>query len=258
MSINFKGLSDPFPADDIEWFIGVTTNDKTKGLAIPFITARAVQSRLDEVAGPNNWKNRFIEWKTGAQLCEILIYNEETHEWVGKVDGSADTDIEEIKGGLSSAFKRSATMWGIGRYLYNLENIWVDIEKKGNSYVMTPTQTLVLPAWALPGGSGIPAVNESRKPTVQYIGSGQHVQPQQPPQQPPAQNPPSQNQKRGNLSNAQIDRAYKKGYASGQTPEQIGVWIKTKFGIADIAQLNRAQYDELCAALDTAAANVRK
>ena len=255
MSIDFKRLADPFDASDIEWFVGVTTKDKTKGLAVPFITARAVQNRLDEVVGAHNWKNRFVEWKTGAQLCEILIYVEETNEWVGKVDGSADTDIEEIKGGLSSAFKRSATMWGIGRYLYSLENVWVDIEPKGNSYAICPTQTIILPDWALPGGTGVPAPNECRRPVVKYLGSAQEEALQKSPSPQPTQNTAQQSQKRGNLSEKQIDRAYKKGYASGLTPEQIALWIERKFGIKDITQLNRAQYDELCAALDASASN---
>ena len=60
---NLQELSRPFEPNDIEWFVGVTTRDKTKGLAIPFITNRAVQDRLDEVCGPDGWKNEYDKIK---------------------------------------------------------------------------------------------------------------------------------------------------------------------------------------------------
>ena len=266
MSIDFKRLAEPFADTDIEWFVGVTTSDKTKGLAIPFITNRAVQDRLDEVCGVDGWKNEYkalkeseiidrdgvIKGKKFSYLCGISVWSAERKEWITKWDGAEDTDVEALKGGLSSAMKRAATQYGIGRYLYKLENIWVDIERKGGSYIISPSQVIVLPKWALPGGSGMPGPNESRKPTVQYMGSAGPAVKQSAPSQ------PAQTQKRGNLSEKQIDRAYKKGFASGQTPEQIAVWIERKFGIKDIAQLSRQQYDELCVALDQAAANVKR
>ena len=39
---------------------------------------------------------------------------------VVKVDGADHTNIEAYKGGISSALKRAASAWGIGRYLYKL------------------------------------------------------------------------------------------------------------------------------------------
>lgn len=278
---DLKKLSDPFPGEDIEWFITSTTKDKQKGLAVPFITARAAQDRLDEVVGPNKWKNRFIEWKNGAQLCEILIFDDDTKEWIGKVDGSGDTDIEGIKGGLSASFKRSASVWGIGRYLYYLESPWVEIEQRGKSYVIKPNQQIVLPGWALPGGSGKPGINDNKEPTVKVNGYNYTPTPQQQPsqpaphsqqqyQQPAPQSQPQQqqqyqqpamhsqpqqmhtNNRAGKLSPKQVDRAIKKGQAANQTVDQILLWIKQKYGVQAIEDLNRQQYDELCAALDRA------
>lgn len=261
MGIDYKALAAPFPEQDVEWFVGVTTQDKTKGLAIPFITARAVQNRLDEVVGPNRWKNTFSEWKGGAQLCEILIYDDEIGEWIGKIDGSGDTDIEGVKGGLSASFKRAATMWAIGRYLYNLDTCcWVEIEPRGKSYIISPSQEIHLPNWALPGGTGIPAPGENRAPMVTRVGTApQWSQPapqqaqQAPQRQYGQQTGNTQQQGRRNLSDKQIDRAYKKCLAAGQSKEDIHFWIKKKYKIENIAELTRAQYDELCAALDKAA-----
>ena len=50
-----------------------------------------------------------------------------------KYDGAENTDIEPVKGGLSDSFKRAAVLWGIGRYLYDMESIWVAIEPFGKS-----------------------------------------------------------------------------------------------------------------------------
>jgi hypothetical protein len=38
-------------------------------------------------------------------------------------DGADRTEIEEIKGGLSDAFKRCCMALGLGRYLYEAKNI---------------------------------------------------------------------------------------------------------------------------------------
>ena len=47
--------------------------------------------------------------------------------------------------------KRAAYLWGIGRYLYNLEPVWVPIKQAGKSYVIDgPPPNL--PDWALPEG----------------------------------------------------------------------------------------------------------
>lgn len=67
--------------------------------------------------------------QVASQLCELSIYFEERHEWVSKVDGAENTDIETVKGGISDSFKRAAVQWGIGRYLYKVGSLWVPIDK---------------------------------------------------------------------------------------------------------------------------------
>ena len=188
--IDFKKLSEPFPPEDIEWYVGTTTQDKSKGMAIPFITNRAVMDRLDEVCGVDGWKNeyRFLKERTitnkdgevvstaSSQLCGISVWSEDHQEWITKWDGAEDSDIEAIKGGLSSAMKRAAVQFGIGRYLYKLDTLWVPIEPKGRSYEISPAIEIILPQWALPGGTGRPD-GQNRKPQWRYIN--QNTAPQQ-------------------------------------------------------------------------------
>lgn len=135
-----KRLREPFAGKEIEWKIQVTTQDKSRGMAVAYMDARAVQKRLDEVVGPFNWKNVYSLWHDNSQICGISIFHEERGEWVTKFDGAENSDIEPIKGGLSDSFKRSATVWGIGRYLYDMEGVWVEIEPRGKSFVIKQSE----------------------------------------------------------------------------------------------------------------------
>lgn len=135
----------PFPASDIEWRTAYTNAEKTKGFAVPFVNSRAIQERLDKIFGPENWQNEFTvapsaEGKSSAYVCAISVYSPERNEWIKKSDGSGATDIEPVKGGLSGALKRAASVLGIGRYLYSLEGKWVEIEPRGNSFVIKQSE----------------------------------------------------------------------------------------------------------------------
>lgn len=129
--IDIKALTAPFPADRVSWRVGSTTPDKRRGLALAYIDARDVMERLDRVCGPENWQSRYPH-ANGKTVCEIGI--KIGNDWIWKADGAGDTEFEADKGALSDAFKRAAVRWGIGRYLYEIEAIWVDIEPAGRSY----------------------------------------------------------------------------------------------------------------------------
>jgi len=135
-----KRLREPFTAKEIEWKIQVTTQDKSKGMAVAYLDARAVQKRLDEVVGPFNWKNVYSLWHDNSQICGISIFHAERGEWIVKFNGAENSSVDPIKGGLSDSFKRAATTWGVGRYLYEMEGVWVEIETKGKSSVIKQNQ----------------------------------------------------------------------------------------------------------------------
>ena len=135
-----RRLREPFGSKEIEWKIQVTTQDKQRGMAVAYMDARAVQKRLDETVGPFNWKNVYSLWHDNSQICGISIFYDERNEWVTKFDGAENSDFEPVKGGLSDSFKRAATVWGIGRYLYEMEGIWVEIESRGKSYAIKQSE----------------------------------------------------------------------------------------------------------------------
>jgi hypothetical protein len=149
MSDIFTLLAAPFNPSDLEWRPGATNADKTKALALTYLTSRAVMDRLDDVVGPPNWRDDFKPGPDGGLICGLSLRLD--GEWITKWDGAENTDIEAIKGGLSDAFKRAAVKWGIGRYLYKLPSAWVACEQHGKNIILKSTP--VLPEWALPSSN---------------------------------------------------------------------------------------------------------
>ena len=139
MTYDFGKLSAPFPVEEIEWRVGNTNSDKTMGMALGYLTSRHVMDRLDDVVGPANWQASYEETSSGRVLATISINID--GQWVAKSDGAGSTDIEGDKGGISSALKRAAVLWGIGRYLYGLSdfNTWVPLKPRGRTQVIDET-----------------------------------------------------------------------------------------------------------------------
>ena len=138
-------LAKPFAAEDLEWRLQKTfeSQGRMTGIAVPYVTNRAIQNRLDSVVGPENWYNQYQPWhaagKKEAQICGISIHFED-RGFITKWDGAEDSDVEPIKGGLSDSMKRAAVQWGIGRVLYNMNAVFVDVEKKGSSWIIQDGQ----------------------------------------------------------------------------------------------------------------------
>jgi hypothetical protein len=129
-TINLNDLAKPFPANDIEWRIGrcgTKQDGSVWAVALAYLTSRAIHDRLDEVCGSENWQLRYKE-HLGETVAEIGIRIK--NEWIWKAGGGNKTDFEAFKGGLSSAEKRAGVPWGIGRYLYNLTETFVETNLK--------------------------------------------------------------------------------------------------------------------------------
>lgn len=169
----YTRLAEPFPPSDVEWRLGRCgqKDGKIWASCLAYIDNRAIMDRLDAVVGPGNWKNEVKEWGIGTPgvLCGISLKID--GEWVTKWDGAEQPDTEPVKGGFSNAMKRAAVLWGIGRYLYDLDEGWATITPKGKHYQPGKKDGSVpafkwnppeLPAWALP--STPPSKEEMNKP----------------------------------------------------------------------------------------------
>jgi hypothetical protein len=128
MTDMFARLAEPFAPDRVSWRVGSMTKDKSKAMALAYIDARDVMERLDAVCGPAGWERRHPH-VTGTTTCEIAIWIE-GKGWVVKSDGAGDTQVEAEKGSLSDSFKRAAVNWGVGRYLYDLDSPWVELDER--------------------------------------------------------------------------------------------------------------------------------
>ncbi len=158
-------LKRPFEASEIEWRIqsGGVKNGKPWAMVLAYVTNRAIMDRLDEVFGVGGWKNEFLPTPSiDGVMCGISA--KINNEWVTKYDGAPNTDIEAVKGGLSSAMKRTAVQFGIGRYLYHLDTGFANIvdmrgentlngivkDKQANQNVYFNYNPPELPPFALP------------------------------------------------------------------------------------------------------------
>lgn len=124
--MDIKKLSEEFPRDAIHWRAQTLTRNSDKALALAYLDARDVMDRLDDVCGPENWQDEYIETAKGRIVCRLGIRIND--EWVWKSDGAGETAVEGEKGGISDALKRAAVKWGIGRYLYRMDAVWAPCE----------------------------------------------------------------------------------------------------------------------------------
>lgn len=128
-----RDLHRPFEGDQVHWRAQMVTKARGDGyaaLALAYLDARDVMDRLDQVCRPQFWQSEHFEAGKDRLGCRIGLFIDGT--WVWKSDGAGDTDVEAEKGAFSSALKRAAVSWGIGRYLYDLGNTWVPCEATDN------------------------------------------------------------------------------------------------------------------------------
>lgn len=164
-------LGVPFPRKDIEFRVS-RASPKTKKLCVlAYITARAIMDRLDSVFGIEGWKDEYEVLPTGVK-CRLAVRI--TESWISKEDVAPFTNIEALKGAFSDSLKRAGVKFGIGRYLYELPEYWVDLLAEKPREASFPTHyhnsgelsgywvEPQLPDWALPDQSSlIPAEYQS-------------------------------------------------------------------------------------------------
>ncbi len=119
-------LKEPFATDDVEFRISHVHKNNTRATVLAYITSRAVMDRLDAILGVDGWHDAY-EVIDGGVICTLTLKIGDT--WVTKQDTAPFTNIEALKGGFSDSLKRAAVKFGIGRYLYQLPNYQVDLQK---------------------------------------------------------------------------------------------------------------------------------
>lgn len=139
MGIDLSKLSEPFLPEDVEWRVNRVP---AKGLAskgvwvLPYVKARALHARLDQVCGVDGWRTERPECTEvggrGNIAVGLSIWVEERNEWISRWDVSqplGNDNIDPMKAGYTYAFKRAAAQFGLGRHLKYVNEQWADIRE---------------------------------------------------------------------------------------------------------------------------------
>jgi hypothetical protein len=121
----YEALRAPFPPEEIEWKPGHLTGDKKRALALAYADSRLYQERLDQVAG--NWSDSYELLDNGRVVICRLTVGDLTRCDVGE---SEVQDKNTVTSAAAQAFKRAAVKFGVGRYLYNVPQTWVDYDER--------------------------------------------------------------------------------------------------------------------------------
>jgi hypothetical protein len=141
-----RALAAPFPAESIGWKPQSVSG--SRALALAYIDARDVMDRLDAVVGVGGWHDDYQMLPDGAVVCRLTVSIAGVEVTKKDIGGESDQkDAHDLhKAAFSDALKRAAVKFGIGRYIYRLDQQWCDYDPQKKQFTSTPR----LPAWALP------------------------------------------------------------------------------------------------------------
>jgi len=173
----FTQLAEPFDPSEIKWRVTHTNRDGNRGAVIAFADPRAYTDRLNQLFTPTGWTRTYEVSTVSAvtrmkrdkliQTGKVLVTCTLTITGLGCHAGSGEDWADEenaMTAAEAQAFKRACSCFGLGRYLYNFTEVWVQLNEHRQ-----PSEYPRLPQWALPKGN-VPAKNHpasgSRPPVV--------------------------------------------------------------------------------------------
>jgi hypothetical protein len=141
-----EALAAPFDAREIRFRPGAVSGNRA--LALPYVDARVIQDRLDDVLGVTGWQDEYECLPEGSVVCRLRLRIGD--EWITKMDVGGQSEQpdegDRRKAAFSDALKRAAVKFGIGRYLYRLPQMWADFDPRKKQFARPPA----LPAESLP------------------------------------------------------------------------------------------------------------
>jgi hypothetical protein len=104
----------------------------TRGQFLAYIDARDVYVRLDAVLGIGNWKDDFVHLGNNVVKTTLTVTIDGHEKTVSDVGyPNSDQDDEPLKSAVSDGIKRAAVHLGVGRFLYSLDPLWVEVDTWG-------------------------------------------------------------------------------------------------------------------------------
>jgi hypothetical protein len=156
-------LSEPFDPSEIKWRVTHTSKDGRRGAVIAYADPRAYQDRLNKIVTAAGWSSTY-HICTLTNIMRARGYNKEvmsgkvlstckvTIDGIGEHSGTGEDWADEecaMTSADAQAFKRACSAFGLGRYLYNLEEVWVDLDERKQ-----PKRLPQMPKWAMPSNAG--------------------------------------------------------------------------------------------------------
>ena len=163
----FIQLEVPFDPAQIKWRVMRTSDDRRSGVILPFADPRAYTDRLNQLFTPAGWTREYTistvpsltRFDRGKVIVtsKVLVATAVTIGRLGSHTGTGEewADRENaVTAADAQAFKRACSCFGLGRYLYRFEEIWVNLNTRGE-----PVAHPILPEWALPPGVTVSRTN---------------------------------------------------------------------------------------------------
>lgn len=159
-----QALSAPFESSEVKFKPQSISGNRA--LAVPFVDARVVMDRLDDVLGVFNWKDSYTVLPDGAVICRLEIRID--GEWIGKEDVGGESEQpdegDRRKAAFSDSLKRAAVKVGVARYLYRQKPQWVDYDPQRKQFTRQPT----LPQSARPAPAEKKPLNRAHQEAIKF------------------------------------------------------------------------------------------
>jgi hypothetical protein len=167
-------LAEPFNPTEVKFKPQSVKGNRA--LAIPYVDARVIQDRLDEVLGAECWSDEYDLLPDGSAVCKLRL--KLGAEWISKMDVGSPSEQpdagDRVKAAFSDALKRAAVKFGLGRYLYRLPSQWADYDPVKRQFVRQPQ----LPDWARsaarPAAKGEPPQSDDDEPATPELLRAAH------------------------------------------------------------------------------------
>jgi hypothetical protein len=134
-----RQLALPFTPSEVRYKPGAISG--TRALALAYVDARVVQTRLDAVLGLDGWSDSYLPLPSGSVVCRLRCRIGK--RWIARSDvggpSAQDDEGDRTKAAFSDALKRAAVKFGVGRYLYQLPPQWYAWDAQRKRFASPPS-----------------------------------------------------------------------------------------------------------------------
>lgn len=129
-------LRRPFDTEDIDIKPGAVSGSTDSALALLYADPRTYMDRLDEVLGAGNWRAEYKPFpheNPSGMICMLYVYDVEVSQGTGDLQkGDGDNIVTSAE---AQCFKRACAAIGVGRYLWQLPQVWGPFDKTKKRFV---------------------------------------------------------------------------------------------------------------------------